>query len=152
MIRRCFEFSNGNGKDRFPTVMHVSAVTELRQRLIPALKSLRDAFAEKSKDFQHIIKIGRTHLQDATPLTLGQEFSGYTQQLSYGLERIESTLPRLSLLAQGGTAVGTGLNTKKGWDTEMARTISQILGYEFQTAPNKVFLFFTICWLRKGPV
>jgi fumarate hydratase class II len=117
--------------------MHVAAVCEINKRLIPALVQLRDAFAEKSKSFESIIKIGRTHLQDATPLTLGQEFSGYTQQLTYGIARVESTLERLSNLAQGGTAVGTGLNTRKGFDVKVAAAISDITGYPFQTAPNK---------------
>jgi len=87
--------------------MHVAAVVEIRQKLIPALTELRDALNTKAKAFDKIIKIGRTHLQDATPLTLGQEFSGYVQQLTNGIARVEDTLPRLSLLAQGGTAVGT---------------------------------------------
>lgn len=87
--------------------MHVAAVTEISHNLIPALTELRDAFEAKSKEFEHIIKIGRTHLQDATPLTLGQEFSGYVQQLTNGIERVKSVIPRLSQLAQGGTAVGT---------------------------------------------
>ena len=96
-----------SSNDTFPTVMHVAAVLEIRQNLIPALTELRDALDAKAKAFEKIIKIGRTHLQDATPLTLGQEFSGYVQQLTNGLARVEDTLPRLSLLAQGGTAVGT---------------------------------------------
>jgi fumarate hydratase, class II len=96
-----------SSNDSFPTVMHVAAVVEIRKNLIPALTELRDALDSKAKAFEKIIKIGRTHLQDATPLTLGQEFSGYVQQLTNGIARIEDTLPRLSLLAQGGTAVGT---------------------------------------------
>ena len=96
-----------SSNDTFPTVMHVAAVVEIRQNLIPALTELRDALDAKAKAFEKIIKIGRTHLQDATPLTLGQEFSGYVQQLTNGIARVENTLPRLSLLAQGGTAVGT---------------------------------------------
>jgi fumarate hydratase class II len=96
-----------SSNDTFPTVMHISAVTELHHRLMPAVKTLRDGLAEKAELFKDIIKIGRTHLQDATPLTLGQEFSGYAQQLTYGLDRIQATMPRLYLLAQGGTAVGT---------------------------------------------
>ena len=91
----------------FPTAMHVAAVLEIRQSLIPSLTELRDAFAAKAHEFDKIIKIGRTHLQDATPLTLGQEFSGYVQQLTNGIARVEGVLPRLSCLAQGGTAVGT---------------------------------------------
>lgn len=96
-----------SSNDTFPTAMHVAAVLEIRQNLIPALTELRDAIDAKAKAFDKIIKIGRTHLQDATPLTLGQEFSGYVQQLTNGIARVEDTLPRLSLLAQGGTAVGT---------------------------------------------
>ena len=118
--------------------MHISAVVEINQNLLPKLTALRDALDAKAKSFDHIIKIGRTHLQDATPLTLGQEFSGYVQQLTYGIERVKDTLPRLSLLAQGGTAVGTGLNTRKGFDVAVAKAISEITGLEFQTAPNKV--------------
>lgn len=96
-----------SSNDTFPTVMHVAAVLEIRQNLVPALIELRDALDAKAKAFEKIVKIGRTHLQDATPLTLGQEFSGYVQQLTNGVARVEDTLPRLSLLAQGGTAVGT---------------------------------------------
>lgn len=124
--------------------MHVSAVLEIKNRLVPALQQLRDAMQERSEAFKDIIKIGRTHLQDATPLTLGQEFSGYVQQLTYGIERVESTIPRLSLLAQGGTAVGTGLNTKSGWDEKIAAKISLITGIQFKTAPNKVK---TLCYI-----
>ncbi|TFK57144.1 fumarate hydratase [Heliocybe sulcata] len=126
-----------SSNDTFPTAMHVAAVVEINHNLIPALTELRDAFAEKAKTFEHIIKIGRTHLQDATPLTLGQEFSGYVQQLTNGIARVQDVLPRLSLLAQGGTAVGTGLNTKKGFDVKVAAEISKITGLEFKTAPNK---------------
>ncbi|CUA71341.1 fumarate hydratase, class II [Rhizoctonia solani] len=126
-----------SSNDSFPTAMHIAAVTELREQLIPALTELRDAFAAKQKQFENIIKIGRTHLQDATPLTLGQEFSGYVQQLTNGIARIHDVLPRLSLLAQGGTAVGTGLNTRKGFDIKVAAQISKITGHPFETAPNK---------------
>lgn len=105
--------------------------------MIPALTELRDALDAKARAFTDIIKIGRTHLQDATPLTLGQEFSGYVQQISNGIDRVQAVLPRLSLLAQGGTAVGTGLNTKKGFDVKVAAEISRITGLEFKTAPNK---------------
>jgi len=126
-----------SSNDTFPTAMHVAAVTEISHNLIPALTELRDALAAKSKEFEHIIKIGRTHLQDATPLTLGQEFSGYVQQLTNGIERIQSVIPRLSQLAQGGTAVGTGLNTKKGFDVKVAAEISKLTGLKFETAPNK---------------
>ncbi|CUM47494.1 unnamed protein product [Debaryomyces tyrocola] len=126
-----------SSNDTFPTVMHIAAVTEISNKLIPSLKQLRDAFDAKAKEFEKIIKIGRTHLQDATPLTLGQEFSGYVQQLSFGIERIQQTLPRLSYLAQGGTAVGTGLNTSKGFDVKVAKEVSNLTGLKFQTAPNK---------------
>jgi len=126
-----------SSNDTFPTAMHVAAVTELTNELLPALEGLRAALEEKAKSFDRIIKIGRTHLQDATPLTLGQEFSGYVQQVANGIERIKDVIPRLSLLAQGGTAVGTGLNTKKGFDVKVAEEISKITGITFKTAPNK---------------
>jgi len=126
-----------SSNDSFPTVMHIAAVIEINASLLPAMTELHDALNEKAKAFEHIIKIGRTHLQDATPLTLGQEFSGYVQQLANGIERVKGVLPRLSMLAQGGTAVGTGLNTKKGFDERVATEISKISGYQFQTAPNK---------------
>ncbi|KAI8346773.1 fumarate hydratase [Blakeslea trispora] len=126
-----------SSNDTFPTAMHIAAVVEINQDLIPVLTELRDALEAKSNEFQDIIKIGRTHLQDATPLTLGQEFSGYVQQLTYGIERVQATLPRLSRLAQGGTAVGTGLNTHKGFDVKIAQTVSEFTGYSFETAPNK---------------
>ncbi|KAJ3059016.1 fumarase fum1, partial [Quaeritorhiza haematococci] len=130
--------NNGqSSNDTFPTAMHVSAVLEIEDRLIPSLQTLHKALLDKSKQFENIIKIGRTHLQDATPLTLGQEFSGYAQQVANGIERVKDTLPRLYLLAQGGTAVGTGLNTKKGWDVEIASEIAKITGKPFKTAPNK---------------
>ncbi|KAB5591695.1 Fumarate hydratase, class II [Ceratobasidium theobromae] len=126
-----------SSNDSFPTAMHIAAVTEMREQLIPALTELRDEFLAKQKKFENIIKIGRTHLQDATPLTLGQEFSGYVQQLTNAIARIHDVLPRLSLLAQGGTAVGTGLNTRKGFDVKVAAEISKITGHKFETAPNK---------------
>ncbi|KAF8642251.1 hypothetical protein AX16_009526 [Volvariella volvacea WC 439] len=126
-----------SSNDTFPTVMHIAAVTEIHNSLLPALTELRDALDAKAKEFSHIIKIGRTHLQDATPLTLGQEFSGYVQQISNGIDRIKDVLPRLSYLAQGGTAVGTGLNTKKGFDVKVAAEVSKLTGLEFKTAPNK---------------
>ncbi|MCJ1308729.1 fumarase fum1 [Agyrium rufum] len=128
---------SASSNDTFPTVMHIAAVLEIEQSLIPAMKSLRDALDTKSKQFEHIIKIGRTHLQDATPLTLGQEFSGYVTQLDNGIVRVQNTLPHLRLLAQGGTAVGTGLNTFKGFDEMIAAEVSKMTGTEFKTAPNK---------------
>lgn len=126
-----------SSNDTFPTAMHIAAVEEINNSLIPALEGLRDAMDEKAKAFSGIIKIGRTHLQDATPLTLGQEFSGYVTQLSYGIERMKSTLPRLCQLAQGGTAVGTGINSKKGFAEAFAKEVANITGLPFVTAPNK---------------
>lgn len=128
---------SASSNDSFPTVMHIAAVLDLEESLLPALKSLRDALDKKAKQFDSIIKIGRTHLQDATPLTLGQEFSGYVQQLDNGVARVESALPRLKMLAQGGTAVGTGINTFKGFAEGIAEEVSKMTGHEFITAPNK---------------
>lgn len=128
---------SASSNDTFPTVMHIAAVLEIEEQLLPALQSLRDSLQKKSERFESIIKIGRTHLQDATPLTLGQEFSGYVTQLERGLERVKAMLPHLRLLAQGGTAVGTGLNTFKGFDEMIAAEVSQMTGTEFKTAPNK---------------
>ncbi|HET53645.1 MAG TPA: class II fumarate hydratase [Ignavibacteria bacterium] len=126
-----------SSNDTFPTAMHIAAVEQITHHLIPNVTKLRDALAAKEKEFNDIIKIGRTHLMDAVPLTLGQEFSGYVQQLTYGLERIESCLPRLKELALGGTAVGTGLNTHEKFAVLSAKKISEITGIEFKTAPNK---------------
>lgn len=126
-----------SSNDTFPTGMSIAAVEQIHHHLIPALESLRDTLASKAKSFEAIIKIGRTHLMDATPITLGQEFSGYAQQLTNGIERVKSTLPLLSELALGGTAVGTGLNTKKGYDVQVAAWISKLTGLDFETAPNK---------------
>lgn len=126
-----------SSNDTFPTAMHIAAVEQITHHLIPNVTKLRDALEAKAKEFDDIIKIGRTHLMDAVPLTLGQEFSGYVQQLTYGLERIESCLPRLKELALGGTAVGTGLNTHEKFAVLSAKMISEITGIEFKTAPNK---------------
>ena len=126
-----------SSNDVFPTAMNVAAVEQLHRRLIPALRGLYEALNTKASAFDHIVKIGRTHLMDATPLTLGQEFSGYAQQVNNGLERIVLALPRLSELAAGGTAVGTGLNTKKGYSGDIVRRISEISGLPFRSAPNK---------------
>ncbi|GMM37174.1 fumarase [Saccharomycopsis crataegensis] len=126
-----------SSNDTFPTVMHIAAVTEISQSLLPELAALREALQAKSDEFANIVKIGRTHLQDATPLTLGQEFSGYVQQVTNGIARVESSLGTLRCLAQGGTAVGTGLNTKKGWDSDIASEVSNLTGLEFKAAPNK---------------
>lgn len=126
-----------SSNDSFPTAMHIAAVEQVQHALIPALTHLHKALAKKSKQFDKIVKIGRTHLQDATPLTLGQEFSGYATQIEYGIARVKACLPRLCQLAQGGTAVGTGLNAKKGFDTKFAAEVAKITGIKFVTAPNK---------------
>jgi fumarate hydratase class II len=126
-----------SSNDSFPTAMHIAAVTEIERRLLPALRVLHDGLEAKSREFQDIIKIGRTHLQDATPMTLGQEFSGYAKQIEYGIDRVEGTLKRLRELAQGGTAVGTGLNTKIGFAETFAAEVTKITGLNFITAPNK---------------
>ncbi|GME68006.1 unnamed protein product [[Candida] boidinii] len=126
-----------SSNDTFPTVMHIAAVTEITNELIPSLTKLRDSLAKKSEEFKDIIKIGRTHLQDATPLTLGQEFSGYVQQLTNGIARVEASLEHLRFLAQGGTAVGTGLNTRIGFAEQVAENVTKLTGLQFYTAPNK---------------
>ncbi|KAE8349015.1 L-Aspartase-like protein [Aspergillus coremiiformis] len=128
---------SASSNDSFPTAMHIAAVLELERNLLPSLKSLRNALQVKVENFEKIIKIGRTHLQDATPLTLGQEFSGYVAQLDRNVERVENSLPHLRYLAQGGTAVGTGLNTFKGFDEAIAAEVTKMTGTEFKTAPNK---------------
>jgi fumarate hydratase class II len=128
---------SASSNDSFPTVMHIAAVVEIEGDLIPALTSLRDALQAKADSFQDIIKIGRTHLQDATPLTLGQEFGGYAAQLDRNIERLQFVLPHLRLLAQGGTAVGTGLNTFVGFAEGIAEEVTKMTGIEFKTAPNK---------------
>ncbi|MDP4115863.1 MAG: class II fumarate hydratase [Bacteroidota bacterium] len=126
-----------SSNDTFPTAMHIAAVQEVHESLIPMVTKLRDALAVKAEEFTNIIKIGRTHLMDATPLTLGQEFSGYVQQLTNGLERINGCLPRLCELALGGTAVGTGLNTHPEFAVRGAGKIAQLTGKPFITARNK---------------
>ncbi|MDE1921225.1 MAG: class II fumarate hydratase [Candidatus Omnitrophica bacterium] len=126
-----------SSNDTFPTAMHIAAVEELHRRLIPMVKKLCEALQKKEKEFQDVIKIGRTHLMDATPLTLGQEFSGYVQQLTGGLERIEACLPHLYELALGGTAVGTGLNTHPQFAVKAAAQIAQLTGKPFKSARNK---------------
>ena len=126
-----------SSNDTYPTAMHVACAEEIVHRLLPALQVLRNALNDKSEAWKDIIKIGRTHTQDATPLTLGQEFGGYTQQLTNGIERIQQTLPKLMQLAQGGTAVGTGLNAPIGFAEGVAAKIASITGMGFTTAPNK---------------
>jgi fumarate hydratase class II len=130
---------SASSNDTFPTVMHIAAVLEIERELLPALRSLRNALQAKVDDFEArgIVKIGRTHLQDATPLTLAQEFSGYVAQLDFGISRIQSALPDLRLLAQGGTAVGTGINTFEGFAEGIAEEVTRMTGTEFRTAPNK---------------
>jgi len=123
--------------DAFPTAIHIAAVEEIHRRLIPMLTKLRDALDAKAKEFKDIIKIGRTHLMDATPLTLGNEFSGYAQQLTNGLARITDSLKRLYEIPLGGTAVGTGLNAHVDYAVKVATKISELTGKPFQTAPNK---------------
>ncbi len=126
-----------SSNDTFPTAMHIAAVEEIHHQLLPALKHLQKALADKQEAFKDIIKIGRTHTQDATPLTLGQEFSGYVKMVENGIRRVEGTLPALYELAQGGTAVGTGINSKKGFDTAFAAEVAKVTGLPFVTAPNK---------------
>jgi fumarate hydratase class II len=126
-----------SSNDTYPTAMHVACAEEVVHRLLPALAKLRNALKDKAEAWEGIIKIGRTHTQDATPLTLGQEFSGYVQQVTKGIERIEATLPDLMQLAQGGTAVGTGLNAPIGFAEGVADRIAAITGLKFTTAPNK---------------
>lgn len=126
-----------SSNDTFPTAMHIAAVEEIVHKLLPALEHLHNALDAKAKKFEKLVKIGRTHLQDATPLTLGQEFSGYVYQIKLGLERVKATLPRLYPLAQGGTAVGTGINTKIGFAEKFAEEVAKITKLPFITAPNK---------------
>jgi fumarate hydratase class II len=126
-----------SSNDSFPTAMSISAVAEIHRVLLPGLRHLHAALATKEKEFADIIKIGRTHLQDATPVTLGQEFSGYATQIAYGIARVEGALPRLCMLAQGGTAVGTGLNCPPGFAERFAAEAAKITGLPFVTAPNK---------------
>ena len=126
-----------SSNDTYPTAMHIAGAEEIHHRLLPALRHLHKALDAKAKLWAHIIKIGRTHTQDATPLTLGQEFSGYAAQVENGIRRIESTLPDLMQLAQGGTAVGTGLNAPKGFAEKVAARIAEITGMRFTSAPNK---------------
>ncbi|MTD94259.1 class II fumarate hydratase [Hyphomicrobium sp. xq] len=126
-----------SSNDTYPTAMHIACAEEIVHRLIPALHKLRNALNDKTQAWKDIVKIGRTHTQDATPLTLGQEFGGYTQQVENGIKRIEQTLPSLMELAQGGTAVGTGLNAPKGFAEKVAERIAAITQLPFTSAPNK---------------
>ncbi|WP_303317759.1 class II fumarate hydratase [Flavivirga abyssicola] len=126
-----------SSNDTFPTGMHIAAYKKVVETTIPGIKQLRDTLNKKSNDFKHVVKIGRTHLMDATPLTLGQELSGYVAQLDHGIKALENTLPHLSELALGGTAVGTGLNTPKGYSKLVAEYIAEFTDLPFVTAPNK---------------
>ncbi|HEY1836472.1 MAG TPA: class II fumarate hydratase, partial [Rhizomicrobium sp.] len=126
-----------SSNDTYPTAMHIACAEEIHHALIPALQELRNALNDKAQAWKDIIKIGRTHTQDATPITLGQEFSGYTQQIQNGIGRIEQSMPALMQLAQGGTAVGTGLNAPVGFDKMVAERIAAITQMHFTTAPNK---------------
>ncbi|MBA3764759.1 MAG: class II fumarate hydratase, partial [Actinobacteria bacterium] len=126
-----------SSNDTFPTAMHIAAAQAIVGELLPSVRALRDALAERADGFADIVKIGRTHLQDAVPLTLGQEFGGYAAQLDAGIERLETTLPGLYELAAGGTAVGTGLNAPPGFGEAVAARIAELTGLPFVTAPNK---------------
>ena len=126
-----------SSNDTFPTAMSIAASEEICNKLLPSLQKLADSLEQKQEEFKNIIKIGRTHLQDATPLTLGQEFSGYVTQIKYGIERVKNTLPRILQLAQGGTAVGTGLNSIEGFDVLFASKVAEFTGLPFVTAENK---------------
>lgn len=126
-----------SSNDTFPTAMHIAAYKMLLEVTIPGIKKLRDTLAKKSKEFMHVVKIGRTHFMDATPLTLGQEISGYVSQLDHGLRAINNTLPHLAELALGGTAVGTGINTPEGYAVNVAKKIAELTGLPFVTAENK---------------
>jgi len=126
-----------SSNDTFPTAMSIAAVKILKEKVLPRVSELRDEITSKAEAFKSVVKIGRTHLMDATPLTLGQEFSGYAAQLTHGLKHIDQSLSHLSELALGGTAVGTGLNAPKGYDVLVAKKISELTGFQFVTAPNK---------------
>ncbi|HIP23658.1 MAG TPA: class II fumarate hydratase, partial [Rhodobacteraceae bacterium] len=126
-----------SSNDTFPTAMHIATAMMVRDVLMPGLKAFAEGLEAKAEAFKDIIKIGRTHTQDATPLTLGQEFSGYAHQIRQGIKRVEAAMPDIYELAQGGTAVGTGLNTRIGWSETVAANMAEITGLPFVTAPNK---------------
>ncbi len=126
-----------SSNDSFPTAMHIAAAIAVRRKLVPALKRMRERLADQALRWDSIVKIGRTHLQDATPLTLGQEFSGYAAQMSDNLDRVEAAMPRIMRLAQGGTAVGTGLNAPKGFGEDFTAEIANLTRLPFTSAPNK---------------
>ena len=126
-----------SSNDTFPTAMHIAAYKMISETTLPGLQTLKDSLEQKSHAFKDLVKIGRTHWMDATPLTLGQEFSGYVSQLDHGIRALQNTLPHLQELALGGTAVGTGLNTPAGYAEKVAQTIAELTGYPFVSAPNK---------------
>lgn len=126
-----------SSNDVFPTAMHIATIINANEKLIPALQKIHKSLAKKAKEWKSIVKIGRTHLQDATPLTLGQEFSGYAKQIEFNIERVKKSLENVHLLAQGGTAVGTGINCTPGFAEKFAQEVSNFTGYNFKTAPNK---------------
>src|SRR3712207_1331001 len=126
-----------SSNDTYPTAMHIACAEEVVHRLVPALRGLHGTLEAKAQAWGHIIKIGRTHTQDATPLTLGQEFGGYAHQVAKAIERIETALPDVHELAQGGTAVGTGLNSPLGWGETIAEVVARLTGLPFVSAPNK---------------
>ncbi|MEM6339078.1 MAG: class II fumarate hydratase [Pseudomonadota bacterium] len=126
-----------SSNDVFPTAMHIATVVSVNEKLIPSLKKIHKSLEKKAKEWKSIVKIGRTHLQDATPVTLGQEFSGYAKQIEFNLERVKKSLENVHFLAQGGTAVGTGINCKPGFAEKFAEEVSNFTGYGFKTAPNK---------------
>ena len=126
-----------SSNDSFPTAMHIAAVLHAHECLLPGLKALHEGLVAKSNEFKNIIKIGRTHTQDATPLTLGQEFSGYAKQVENAIHRVKSKLAQVGELAAGGTAVGTGLNSFEGYGETLAAEVSKETGHDFTSAPNK---------------
>ncbi|VEA73876.1 Fumarate hydratase class II [Serratia rubidaea] len=139
-----------SSNDVFPTAMHVAAVIALRQQLIPALQTLQRTLNDKAEAFHDIVKIGRTHLQDATPLTLGQEISGWAAMLAHSLRHIEASVPHIAELALGGTAVGTGLNTHPEYAVRVAKALAELTGEPFVTAPNKFEALATCDALVQG--
>ena len=136
-----------SSNDTFPTAMHIAAYKALEEKTIPEISRLKDTLEAKSRDMCKVVKIGRTHWMDATPLTLGQEFSGYVAQIDYGLRALKNTLPHLSELALGGTAVGTGLNAPEGYAVSVASDIAELTGLPFVSAPNKWIIGKTLATL-----
>jgi fumarate hydratase class II len=137
-----------SSNDTFPTAMHIAVALEIHNTLMPGLEVLQKALANKAKEFENIIKIGRTHLMDAVPLTLGQEFSGYATQMQYSIDRVKDVLPRLYQLALGGTAVGTGLNTRIGFAEKCASKISELTGNMVPFSNNYCFPTECTVWMN----